>query len=95
MKFRSSFHRNLAGPSFALALFTLVSGSQAATVTKAATGADVSELREIVRAGENDFDIAVVLCGVNDGKKDGQISSRDATKRSLAGDLGSLPDHVP
>lgn len=42
MKFRSSFQRNLAGPSFALALFTLVSGSQAATVTKAATGTDLT-----------------------------------------------------
>ena len=42
MKFRSSFHRNLAGPAFALAVLTLVTGSQAATIIKAATGADLT-----------------------------------------------------
>ena len=37
--------------------------------TIAANGADVRELHALVDEGDHSFDIAVVLCGVNDGKK--------------------------
>ena len=37
--------------------------------TIAENGADVRELHALVDEGDHSFDIAVVLCGVNDGKK--------------------------
>ena len=42
MKLRHSIPRNLAGPAFALAVLTLVTGSHAAPITKAATGTDLT-----------------------------------------------------
>ena len=50
MKFRSSFHRNLAGPAFALAVLTLVTGSQAATIIKAADGTTLATTKTTLKA---------------------------------------------
>eukprot|EP00440_Ansanella_granifera_P049586 gb/GFBE01053733.1/.p1 GENE.gb/GFBE01053733.1/~~gb/GFBE01053733.1/.p1 ORF type:complete len:265 (+),score=36.47 gb/GFBE01053733.1/:1-795(+) len=66
--------------------------------TIAATGADVREIRELVAESghrEQGFDIAVVLCGVNDGKKILQGRWPSVFKEDLAALCSSLRKVAP
>ena len=58
MKSRTSIPRLLAAPAFALAVLTLVTGSQAATVIKAATGTDLTDAASWGGTAPTSIDVA-------------------------------------